>query len=127
MSRTGMSATLSGATTGAIGGLKSISLSGWSVDSHEVKTLDSLIATKLKGHVTPGNISCTFDYDKDDFKTLFEAHSADAEVWTITLGDGTTCVVTGWIADPALDNPESPIEMSCTIECSNMPEVTPAT
>jgi len=123
---TGMSATLSGATSGAIGGLISISLSGFTVDSHEVKTLDSLVATKLKGHSVPGSISCTFDYDKADFNTLMEAAEVVAEAWTITLGDGSTYVVTGWITDPTTDNTEAPVEMGCTIECSTMPVVTPA-
>ena len=96
----GLSTTISGGTTGAVGSVESIRIGGGSVTVDDISTLANVWQTFIADQIDPGTISITAQYDADDVDTLFTNTGGTAETWTITTEDGDVFTCSGFISTP---------------------------
>lgn len=125
------STTLSGATTGAIGTIQSINVSGPSRDSIDVSHFGSTDAYRefIPGMIDAGQISGTIKYDKSVVNTLVSGIESDAEIWTITFPDGSTFACSGFITAAPVGSGDTGSDLTgdFTIKLTGKPTFTAAT
>ena len=124
----GFGATLSGASTGAIAQITSISVSGMEVDDLDVTTMLSPNGWKefVAGLKDASEIALQLLYFKTAHNTIQGALGSANEAWTVTLADSATFVCSGYIKSLGIESPmEDKMTQSCTIKLSGEPEFTP--
>lgn len=100
MATVGFGATLSGASVGAVTGLRELAVGGRAINVITHTTLDSRHAKHKEGGHDDGPITATIEYDKtlyDALQTNSEAHAGDT--WTYTDADGNTWIGSGFISN----------------------------
>lgn len=109
------------------------------IDETEVTTDSTPNYTKafLMGLIDPGSISFTYRYSVTQFaalETIFalarttEGRESAVRFWKVTLPDGSTAIVKGWLKKHALpvgSGSDSP-EVECEIRCTGAMTFTPA-
>lgn len=129
MATHGHGTTLSGATTGSIAEILSVSLPDQKVDDLDVTTMASTDKWRefIPGLKDAGAITLQLLYEKANYQKVQNALGATPEVWTITLPDSSTFVCTGYINANGGDSPhEDKITQSVTLKISGAPTFTPA-
>ena len=93
-----MDATLSGATTLSVGYWKRLSWDGPTAGTIDVTDVSSANDWKefLAGLKDAGSISVSMQFEKAIWTKLITAVGV-VEVWTLTLGDGSTVVASGFV------------------------------
>lgn len=100
MATSSFGATLSGASVGAVIGLRDLSFGGRTINVIGHVTLDSRATKHEEGAYEDGPMSATVEYDKtiyDALQTNQEAHVGDD--WTGTDADGNTRIGHGFITN----------------------------
>jgi len=129
MANIGHGTTLAGATVGEIGKLTNISGPNESVDDIDITDMSTTNARRefMAGLIDSGEVSADLIYDKTLYNTVQGALGNAAEVWTITLSDGTTIAASGYLKANGLAVPmEDKITQAITIKLSGEITVTPA-
>ena len=124
----GFGTTLSGATTGAVAQIRSISLPGMEVGEIDVTTMASTSgwAEFVAGIKNAGEITLDLLYFKTLHNTLLTRIGAAVENWTITFPDSATFVVAGYISSIGIESPhDDAMTMPVTIKLSGVPAFTP--
>lgn len=101
MSISGYSATLVGSTSGAITGIRSVSVGGVTLNFDEVRTVadTNRVSTHLPLGVAEGPMTVTLDYNKTIYNALRNAVLAQtSETWTLTDAGSSTEAGTGYVA-----------------------------
>lgn len=121
--------TLSGATQGAIGNIRSITLPNIERASFDTSSMSSTddFRTFLPGMVDAGEATFEVTFDKTDTTTLHTAIEAAAEVWTITLSDTSTWACSGFVTAimGGTANIDDTVTGSVTIKFTGKPTYTP--
>ena len=103
----GWRTTLSGSSSGAVGHIRSVTLTGIEVEEIEVTTMSSADAFReyVNGLIDPGDIQLGMVYTKDTFTTVFNALGDSAnEEWTVTFPDDSTFKCDGFLKNVSLDS-----------------------
>lgn len=103
----GWRTTLSGGTSGNVGHIRSVSLSGIETEEVEVTTMSSSDAFReyVTGLSDPGEIQLDIVYSKTSFNTVFNALGDSAnEEWTVTFPDSSTFKCNGFLKSVSLDS-----------------------
>jgi len=98
---TGFGTTLVGSVTGAITGIKEISIGGLKVSMINSVKLDDTnhVSSNLKGAVTEGPITATIAFEKAVYEALQAASLEEtAEDWTLTDAEGNIWTGDGWVS-----------------------------
>ncbi len=122
--RTSPGTTLSGATTGAIGKLKNISVGGISVTDVDVSHLTSTDRFKefAAGMKDPGTLDGSLVYESGTGEDLLDAVGGENETWTLTFPDGSTFACSGYMKSLGMEVPEDgAITRSISIKLSGKP------
>ena len=120
----GYGTTLSGATTGVIGNIRSLSLGGITADDIEVTTNDSTNSWKefIAGLKDAGDLTLDLIYEKVDTNTILNALGSTVEVWTITLPDDSVFTISGYINNLGVEMPMGDaITSSMTLKLTGEP------
>lgn len=124
----GFGTTVSGATTGSLGNLMSVSVGNIDVTRIDVTSMDSTDKWKefIAGMKDAGEITLDLLYDDDEYNTAITHIGGTNEVWTVTFPDGSTFVCSGFIAGvgPVQAPMDDKMAMSVTIKLSGKPTFT---
>jgi hypothetical protein len=118
-----------GSGTGALAEIISISIGGMSRTDIDLSTMDSSNAYKqfIGGMIDAGEVSLSFVYEKGNHDAMQDALTADNELWTITLPDGSTFSCDGYMKNVSMEIPmDDKISQSATLKLSGEPTFTPA-
>lgn len=123
--------TLSSASTGSIGTITSISVSGPTRDAVEVSNFSSADSFReyIPGMIDPGQITGTIRFDKTTVNSFINGIEAAPEIWTITFSDGSTFECSGFLTTSPVGGGdfESDLTGDFTIKLTGAPTFTPAT
>lgn len=124
----GWRTTLSGATSGSVGHIRSVSLSGIETEEVEVTTMSSSDAFReyVTGLSDPGEIQLDIVYTKTSFNTVFNALGDSAnEEWTVTFPDSSTFKCSGFLKSVSIDSQmDEVIEGVAVLRLSGKPTFT---
>lgn len=121
----GHGTTLAGATAGTIGNIQNINVPGRNRDAIPASSMDSTDKFRefISGMADEGEIVVEVNYDGKDSGIANALNTAyqlgTAEVWTITLPDGSTFACSGFITNLGIASDfEGKITQSITIKLS---------
>lgn len=100
MAITGYSLTLVGSTSGAMAGVKNVSVGGLELDFDEIATVSDTnrVVENLPTKVREQAMEVTFKYTKAIYNTLRTALLAQtSETWTLTDSESSTEAGTGYV------------------------------
>jgi len=120
----GFGTTLTGATTGAIAEILSVSLDGQEVSDLDGTTMDSTNRWKeyFAGLKEPGELSLELLYEDDNFEAIQAALGGENEVWTVALPDGASFSSDGYLKANGFASPhDERILQSVTLKLSGEP------
>ena len=126
----GHGATITGATSGAAGQVRSISIGGVTVAPVAIGNNDSTQGYDeyIPGIADPGTITLDLIYEESQgtiWAGLLETKAARvAEAWTL-LVSGSTWLVTGFVSDLGFEVPhDGALTNTVTIQCTGVPAYT---
>lgn len=102
---TGTGATLSGATTGAVGEIISVSGPGATATDIDITNFASTAKEFIGGLVDWGEMTIGVIYESTLAQTLDGRVSQTSEVWTFTFSNTDTFTFTGYIKGLGIENP----------------------
>lgn len=127
----GFGVTLAGATTGTIGQILSVEISGMKCDFVDTTAADnaSSCRTFLPTIIDPGEITFECNHDGSAEGTANDLHAAvlakRVEAWTATFPDTSSWACSGFITNFSIKNDvEGKVTSSVTIKCSGVPTYT---
>ncbi len=125
----GFGSTLSGSTSGSIAQILSVSMPSQEVDDLDITTMASNNGFKeyTPGLKDAGEITLQLLYEKANCNTIDGLLGGTAEVWTITLPDGSTWACSGYFKSLGGESPHgAEITQSATIKLTGAPTFTAA-
>ena len=117
----GWGTTLSGAVTGVIGMILTISHDGAEADEIDITTMNSPGKWRqfVSGLKDAQAMTVNLVYEKSNMSTLMANYALANETWIITLKDGSTLTVSGFIKQVGSEIPfDDKITQVCTIRLS---------
>ena len=124
----GYGTTLSGATTGSVGSMLNITGPSETVDDIDVTSMSSTNSRRefISGLIDSGELTFDLIYVKTMYDTI-QGDMGTAQVWTMTLDDGTVVTITGYLKGNNLGIPhDDKVTQNCTLKFTGAILVTPS-